>query len=84
MGRKGKAALQPGYPPARLVCLRRARCEPACDEWISAEGKIDKLSLRQFRAAFKALGDRKAPILIHSGGGDVEQDPSLGRDAPKQ
>lgn len=65
----------------RVVVVRSASdgCEPHCDEWISAEGKIDKQTLGRFRRTLKSLGARKLPIFINSGGGDIAAAMQIGR-----
>lgn len=65
----------------RVAIVRNAvsGCEPQCDEWISAEGKIDKTTLGVFRRVLKSLGVRKLPIFISSGGGDVDAAIEIGR-----
>lgn len=56
-----------------------AGCEPQCAEWISAQGMIDGDTLPQFKKVLKALGARKLPILIDSGGGVVDDSLAIGR-----
>ena len=54
-------------------------CEPHCTEWIAAQGQIDKSTPGQFKKVFAQLGNRKLPILIHSGGGSVDDAIAIGR-----
>ena len=54
-------------------------CEPQCPEWIAAQGMIDHDTLPQFRKVLKAIGNRKLPILIDSGGGVVDDSLEIGR-----
>lgn len=68
-------------PPMRVMLVRGAYagCEPSCEEWIYAEGRIDSSSLPLFRAALDAVRPRKPPILVHSGGGQVDTAMAIGR-----
>ncbi len=64
------------YPtdhPMRIVVVRSLQpgCEPKCAEWVSAEGDIVLASAEQLHKVVNSLGDRKLPILIHSGGGII-------------
>ncbi len=54
-------------------------CEPHCTEWIAAQGQIDKSTLSQFRKVLAQIGNRRVPILIHSGGGTVDDAIEIGR-----
>ena len=54
-------------------------CEPHCTEWIAAQGQIDKDTPAQFKKVFAQLGNRRVPILIHSGGGTVDDAIAIGR-----
>jgi hypothetical protein len=47
-------------------------CEPHCTEWIAAQGQIDKSTVAQFKKVLAQIGERRPPVLIHSGGGSVE------------
>ncbi len=68
-------------PPMRFVIVRGSSpsCEPACAEWISAEGEIVGDTASRFKKFLKKLGDRKLPIIIRSPGGDVDNALALGR-----
>ena len=54
-------------------------CEPHCTEWIAAQGQIDKSTLSQFKKVLAQIGNRRVPILIHSGGGTVDDAIEIGR-----
>ena len=54
-------------------------CEPACPQWIAAQGMIVPDTLRQFNRVFSSLGDRKLPVVIDSAGGVVEESLAIGR-----
>ncbi len=54
-------------------------CASACTDWIAAEGDIIESTPAEFKRVFKALGERKLPILIHSGGGSVNAAMIIGR-----
>ncbi len=62
-----------------IVRSNAANCEPNCSEWIAAQGMIDGETLGQFKSVLAALGQRKLPILIDSGGGLVDDSLSIGR-----
>jgi hypothetical protein len=68
-------------PPMRVSIVKSAvpGCEPQCPEWIAAEGKIDAGALARFKSVLKQLGARKLPVLIHSGGGDMDASFAIGR-----
>ena len=68
-------------PPMRVSIVKGAvpGCEPQCPEWIAAEGKIDAGALARFKSVLKQLGARKLPVLIHSGGGDMDASFAIGR-----
>ena len=66
------------YPtdhPMRIVVVRSSQpgCEPKCAEWISAEGDVVLATAELLRKVVNSLGGRKLPILIHSGGGIINQ-----------
>ena len=71
----------PANIPMKVMIVRSADagCEPQCAEWISAQGMIDGDTLAQFKKVLKALGPRKLPILIDSGGGVVDDSLAIGR-----
>ena len=68
-------------PAMRVVVVRSNEygCEPACSSWISAEGQITTGSPALFRAIFRSLGKTGMPVLIASGGGDVDSAIAIGR-----
>lgn len=68
-------------PPMTVQIVRSAEdgCEPMCAEWISAQGRIDSATLRQFKKVFAKLGNRKLPVLVDSAGGTVDEALAIGR-----
>jgi hypothetical protein len=68
-------------PPMRVVVVRSggAACQPSCPEWIAAQGKIEARTTARFRKVIDQLGARRLPILIHSGGGDMDASLAIGR-----
>ena len=54
-------------------------CGHGCEEWIAAEGKIDRGAAQRLRQLLAKLGHRKPPILFHSPGGSVRGSIELGR-----
>lgn len=54
-------------------------CEPVCPEWIAADGEITKNTTKALKAILKKAGARNLPLLINSGGGDVDQAMEMGR-----
>ncbi len=70
-------------PPASmkvvLVTSSAEGCRPTCSEWIAAQGMIDSDTLPQFKKVLRALGSKKVPILIDSGGGVVDESLAIGR-----
>jgi len=68
-------ALLKGMKPMQVRIVRSAAsgCEPDCAEWISAEGDIVDATPAAFEQVFRKLGKRRLPVLIHSGGGSVNQ-----------
>lgn len=61
-----------------LVRLPQANCEPNCTEWIAAEGDIVEGTTAEFRKVLKALGNRKVPVFVTSGGGSIEAAMAIG------
>ena len=54
-------------------------CEPNCQAWISAQGKITAgHTLKEFKAVLRQLKGRKVPVFLHSGGGDVSEAYAIG------
>ena len=76
-----KAAPAPVEPPMTVVIVRSAEagCEPSCAEWIAAQGKIEARTTARFKKVLDQLGPRKLPVLIHSGGGDMDASLNIGR-----
>jgi hypothetical protein len=54
-------------------------CEPLCAEWIAAQGRIDQAAVGQFKKVLAQAGNRRLPVLIHSGGGSVPDAIEIGR-----
>jgi Tfp pilus assembly protein PilF len=85
--RLGQPALRPTPMPKspaaamKVVVVRSAspNCGDACPEWISAQGDIDSETPAQFRKVLKAIGAKKLPIFIDSGGGTVADGYEIGR-----
>jgi len=65
----------------RVIIVRSGEtgCEPNCAAWISAEGRITAETPALFERAFAAMGRRKLPILVSSGGGVIESAIRIGR-----
>lgn len=85
-GHAGRPAAAPKVNPlksepmkVRIVRSAEPGCEPACAEWISAQGQIDSSTPGEFRRALARLGSRKLPILIDSVGGSVDPSMAVGR-----
>ncbi len=53
-------------------------CEPACPEWIDAQGTITRQTPAAFAALLKTLGKRRPLIVIHSVGGNVDAATQIG------
>ena len=62
-----------------LVASAAEGCRPDCPEWIAAQGMIDSDTLPQFKKVLRAIGSKKVPILIDSGGGVVDDSLAIGR-----
>lgn len=62
-----------------LVTSAAEGCQPDCPEWIAAQGMIDSDTLPQFKKVLRAIGSKKVPILIDSGGGVVDDSLAIGR-----
>lgn len=65
----------------RFALVRRSDplCEPACPEWISAEGTITRTTPDRLRRLLDEIGDRRLPIVISSPGGDLPGALAAGR-----
>jgi Tfp pilus assembly protein PilF len=78
-----KPTPMPKSPAAamKVMVVRSAAgdCGNQCPEWISAQGDIDGDSAAQFRKVLKAIGSRKLPVFIESGGGSVSEGYEIGR-----
>ena len=78
----GSVKVVPVLPAAMKVMLVTSAgdgCKPNCAEWIAAQGMIDSDTLPQFKKVLRALGTKKVPILIDSGGGVVDDSLAIGR-----
>ena len=74
------AAMPPNAPmQVQIARSSETGCEPACLEWVAAQGRIDHTTLGRFKSTLSKLGDRKLPILIHSTGGSVNEALAIGR-----
>lgn len=62
-----------------VVRAAQPDCEPKCVEWIYAEGTIDENTPFRFKKALAAIGSKKVPVFVHSGGGLSEIGYQLGR-----
>ena len=78
-----KPTPMPKSPAAamKVMVVRSAvgHCGETCPEWISAQGDIDGDSAAQFKKVLKAMGSRKLPVFIDSGGGSVSEGYEIGR-----
>jgi tetratricopeptide (TPR) repeat protein len=78
-----KPAPMPKSPAAamKVMVVRSASptCGDQCPEWISAQGDIDDDSAPQFKKVLKAIGSKRLPIFIESGGGSVSAGYEIGR-----
>jgi len=63
----------------QLVRADAADCQPACPEWIAAQGAIKPSTAKTFAAFLAGLDGRRRPLLINSGGGSVEAAMEMGR-----
>ncbi|TCR78702.1 hypothetical protein [Rhizobium sp. BK376] len=68
-----------GQRPMDFILVHSGDCKEACIEWVSAEGKISADTPKLFAALLKSLNGRKLPIVIQSGGGDVNAALAVGR-----
>lgn len=68
-------------PSMRFTVVRSSasNCEPACPEWISAEGAIVQATPAALRKLLDTLGGRRLPVIISSRGGNVDAALALGR-----
>jgi hypothetical protein len=72
---------KPIYEAPMTVAIVRGwsqTCEPTCPEWISAEGEITGATPAAFARVFKAMGNRKLPIIIRSPGGSINAAVDIG------
>lgn len=51
----------------------------SCMDWIAAEGRIDKGSPAALRKMLASIGNSKLPIVVRSGGGNVDAALAMGR-----
>ena len=54
-------------------------CGPGCNEWIAADGKIEREAAQRLRKLVTKPGRRNLPIFLHSPGGSVIGSIELGR-----
>jgi hypothetical protein len=76
---KAAPPVLPAPMKVMLVTSAAEGCAPNCSEWIAAQGMIDNDTLPQFKKVLRALGSKKVPILIDSGGGVVDDSLAIGR-----
>lgn len=72
----------PAYElPMRVVVVRNnvPGCEPLCPQWISAEGQITTATPAVFRKTLAKVKGLHLPIVISSGGGDVDASLVIGK-----
>jgi hypothetical protein len=74
-----RALRQPPVMEVKLVRSTATDCEPNCQEWIAAQGRIAEGTVAQFRSMLAKIGTKKLPILIHSPGGSVDHAMAIGK-----
>lgn len=63
----------------RFFIVRSTVCSDICPEWIAAQGDITADTPALLKKVIKKIGDRKIPVVLSSGGGDVLAAYSMGR-----
>lgn len=66
-------------PPMSFIIVRSAGCQTDCLEWVSGEGRITSDTPARLKKVLKSIGIRKLPIVLLSGGGDVDAALQMGR-----
>ncbi|MGB9369079.1 MAG: hypothetical protein WCE79_24000 [Xanthobacteraceae bacterium] len=71
---------EPDFPPIVFFIAKGEddACGPGCNEWIAADGKIDREAGQRFRA-FLDQTKRKLPVYFHSPGGSANAATEIGR-----
>jgi hypothetical protein len=54
-------------------------CQPLCPRWIAAQGQITPGTASRFRNFLRSVKDRDLPMVVHSGGGSVNDAIVMGR-----
>lgn len=72
-------AKKPDEPPMKFYLVRSTVCSDICPEWIGAQGQITADTPALLKKVIKRIGDRKMPIVLHSGGGNVQAAYVMGR-----
>ncbi|MHB0953529.1 MAG: COG3904 family protein [Allorhizobium sp.] len=62
-----------------FIIVRSTGCQTDCLEWISGEGRITSDTPARLKKVLKSMGNRKLPIVLLSGGGDVDAALQMGR-----
>ena len=73
------AADDPGDRPMNFILVSDGDCSDTCVQWVSAEGAITYATPARFAVFLATLKNRKLPIVIQSGGGDVNAALALGQ-----
>lgn len=68
-------------PEMKFVIVRSGvgKCEPDCPEWIQAQGRISAGTATKLRKLLEDKSNRSLPILLNSGGGDMNVAIEMGR-----
>ena len=79
--RKSSPSILQHLQPMRVQLVRDAQpgCDANCAEWISAEGDIVEGTPAAFQQVLRAVGNRKLPVFVNSGGGSIEAAIAIGR-----
>jgi len=76
-----KPNAKPEEPAMHVVVVRSNEfgCAPACASWISAEGQITRDTPALFQTVLRSIGATKMPVIITSGGGNIDSALVIGR-----
>jgi hypothetical protein len=69
----------PGARPMNFILVSDGDCKVECVQWVSAEGRITSATPARFAVFLGSLKNRQLPIVIQSGGGDVNAALAIGR-----
>ncbi len=69
----------PGARPMNFILVSDGDCKVECVQWVSAEGRITSATPARFVIFLGSLKNRQLPIVIQSGGGDVNAALAIGR-----